>query len=74
DGIVDKSEFEQGFLSKFENTNRGYVHVSFGYEVTVYIPEKIFRQIEQKGSADKKNDRLSQFTNRVIDKMIDKIV
>lgn len=73
-GIIDKVEFEQGFENKFENTNRGYVHVSFEYEVTAYIPENTFKQLERKGGDEKQDDRLAQFINRVIKTMIDKIV
>ena len=73
-GLVDNDEFEQGFASKFEDSNRGYVHVSFGYEVTAYIPEKTFRQLERKGGSEKQDDRLAQFINRVIDTIIDKIL
>lgn len=72
-GLIDKEEFEQGFANKFENTNRGYVHVSFGYEVTAYISEKTFKQFEQKGGVDKQDDQLAKFINRVIETMIDKI-
>lgn len=73
-GLVDKDDFEQGFTSNFEDSKRGYVHVSFGYEVTAYIQEKTFRQLERKGSSEKQDDRLAQFINRVIDTIIDKIV
>lgn len=73
-GLIDKDEFEQGFTSKFENTNRGYVHVSFGYKVTTYIPEKTFRQLERKGGSEKQDDRLALFINRVIYTIVDKIV
>ena len=73
-GLVNKDEFEQGFASKFENSNRGYVHVSFGYEVTAYIPEKTFSQLERKGGCEKQDDRLARFINRVINTIIDEIV
>ncbi|NLB82123.1 MAG: hypothetical protein GX800_11075 [Clostridiaceae bacterium] len=73
-GLVDKDDFEQGFTSNFEDSKRGYVHVSFGYEVTAYIQEKTFRQLERKGSSEKQDDRLAQFISRVIDTIIDKIV
>lgn len=72
-GLIDKDEFEQGFASKFENTNRGYVHVSFGDEVTAYIPEKTLNQLERKGGDEKEDDRLAQYINRVIKTMIYKI-
>ncbi|HAN20680.1 MAG TPA: hypothetical protein DCP51_03235 [Clostridiales bacterium] len=73
-GLVDKEEFNEGFISKFENSNRGYVHVSFGYEVTAYIPEKVFKQLERKGNSEKQNDKLAKFVNHVIDAIISKIV
>lgn len=72
-GLVDKDEFEQGFASKFEDSKRGYVHVSFGYEVTAYIPEKVFRQLERKGGSEKQDDRLAIFINRIIETVIDRI-
>lgn len=58
----------------FESSNRSYVHVSFGYEVTVYIPEKTFKHIERKGNSEKQQDKLAQFINHIIETMINKIL
>lgn len=73
DGLIDRDEFEKGFSSKFEDSKRGYVHVSFGYQVTSYIPEKIFKQLDRRGSFGKNDDQLAQYITRVIDTMIQDI-
>lgn len=73
-GLLDEEEFTQGFNDKFEQSKRGYVHVSFGYEVTAYIPEKVFVHLEKKGGCERKDDALAKFIRRVLRAMLDQIV
>lgn len=73
-GLLDEDEFKQGFFDKFEQSKRGYVHVSFGYKVTACIPEKVFCGLEQKGSCEQKDDCLAKFVRHVLQTMLDQIV
>ena len=72
-GLINEDSFNINFKNKFEETNRSYAHVSFGYETIVYIPIGTVIKYEKKGSIEKGNDMLATFVNQVITTLIDKI-
>jgi len=68
------SSFDTDFQSNFENSNRSYAHVSFGYETTVYLPMDVISKYEKNNSTLRKNDKLAGFISKVIDQLTKKIV
>lgn len=73
-GLIDMSSFDPGFQSNFENSNRSYAHVSFGYETTVYLPMDVISKYEKNNSTIRSNDKLASFISKVIDQLMKKIV
>lgn len=74
-GLINIDTFNLNFLNNFENSNRSYVHVSFGYETTVYLPLNILNKFEKNNSTLtlKDNDKLAQFILKVINQIMKKI-
>lgn len=72
-GLIYMSSFEPEFISKFENSNRSYAHVSFGYETSVYFPMDIISKFEKNNSTLKNNDKLAKFIMKVIAELLKKI-
>lgn len=67
------NSFEPNFKNKFENSNRSYAHVSFGYETTVYLSMDVISKYEKKNSTLRDNDKLASFITMVIDQLMKKI-
>jgi hypothetical protein len=67
------NNFDTEFRSKFENSNRSYAHVSFGYETSVYIPMDIISKYEMNNSTLKNNDKLAKFIVKIITELMSKI-
>lgn len=70
-GLIDNNSFDNSFKNKFEESNRSYAHVSFGYETTVYLPLNIINKYEK--STNKENDKLAKFISKVISELISNI-
>lgn len=73
-GLIDMGSFEPSFKSSFESSNRSYVHVSFGYETTVYLPLDAISKFEKNNSTIRGNDKLASFISKAIDQLMKKIV
>lgn len=73
-GLINMNDFYSNFQSNFENSNRSYVHVSFGYETTAYLPMDVITKYEKGNSTLRDNDRLANFINKVIEELIRKII
>ena len=71
-GLIDMNSFEPNFKNKFENSNRSYAHVSFGYETTVYLSMDVISKYEKKNSTLRDNDKLASFITMVIDQLMKK--
>lgn len=67
-GLINNNNFNISFKDNFEDSNRSYVHVSFGYESTIYIPLEIAKKYEK--SIIKSNDNLSKFITDIISEHI----
>ena len=72
-GLINMSSFNSDFQSSFENSNRSYAHVSFGYETTVYLPMDVISKYERNNSTLRNNDKLAGFISKVIDQLMKKI-
>ncbi|HYE11114.1 MAG TPA: PD-(D/E)XK nuclease family protein [Patescibacteria group bacterium] len=72
-GLINENSFNEEFQAKFENSNRSYVHVSFGYETTIYIPMDIINKYEKQGSTEKGKDKLAILVSDIITSLTDKI-
>lgn len=72
-GLIDSEHFLEQFGAKFENSKRGYAHVSFGYETTVYIPFDTACKCERSGGTEKKQDKLAMLISETLDNLIGKI-
>ncbi len=72
-GLIDVNSFNASFVKQFENSNRSYAHVSFGYETTVYIPLDIIERYEKSSSTNKHGDRLAEFVSEAVQQLIHKI-
>jgi len=67
------NSFGASFSSNFENSNRSYVHVSFGYETSIYIPSSVIYKYEKNSSTLKGKDKLAEFISNIIDQIMNKI-
>lgn len=72
-GLVDMDRFESSFKSKYENSNRSYTHVSFGFRTTVFLPLDVINIYEKNNSTIKGEDKLANFILNVIEQLINKI-
>ena len=72
-GLVDMDRFESSFKSKYENSNRSYTHVSFGFRTTVFLPLDVINIYEKNNSTIKDEDKLANFILNVIEQLINKI-
>lgn len=72
-GLIDMNSFDSNFKSSFENSNRSYVHVSFGYETTVYLTLDVIRKYEKNDSTLRGNDKLANFISKTIEQLMAKI-
>jgi hypothetical protein len=70
-GLIDINSFNSSFRNKFEDSNRSYAHVSFGYETTVYLPLNIIKKYEK--NTNKNNDELAKFISKIITELISNI-
>ena len=50
------------------------MHVSFGYETTVYLPLDAISKFEKNNSTIRGNDKLASFISKAIDQLMKKIV
>lgn len=73
-GLIDLDSFNAAFQAKFENSNRGYAHVSFGFETTAFLPLDIIIKHEKLGSSKKGNDKLANLVLQIIFSSIQRIV
>ena len=69
-GIIDYTEFVKEFKFNFENSNRSYVHVSFGFEITTYIPYKDIQVIDKSSKTEKGKDKVAELVRNVIDEYL----
>ncbi len=72
--LIDMSSFDSDFKTSFENSNRSYAHVSFGYETTVYLPLDVISKYEKNNSTLRGNDKLASLISKVIDELMKKMV
>ncbi|MBZ4644665.1 MAG: hypothetical protein JG777_154 [Clostridia bacterium] len=72
-GLINMSSFDSDFQSSFENSNRSYAHVSFGYETTAYLPMEVISKYERNNSTLRGNDKLASFISKVINQLMKKI-
>ncbi|MEK4510070.1 hypothetical protein EJP82_20075 [Paenibacillus anaericanus] len=70
-GAGNVNSFSASFAKQFENSNRSYAHVSFGYETTAYIPLDVIEKYEKTSSANKNGDRLAEFVSKLVLQLID---
>ena len=71
--LINMDTFEASFSSNFENSNRNYVHVSFGYETNIYIPSSVIYKYEKNSSTLKGKDKLAELVSNIIDLIMSKI-
>ncbi|CAH1205413.1 hypothetical protein PAECIP111893_02343 [Paenibacillus plantiphilus] len=72
-GLIDVSSFDASFANHFEDSNRSYAQVSFGYETTAYIPLDVFNKFEKMSSTSRDGDRLAAFISKAVQQLIDTI-
>jgi hypothetical protein len=72
-GLIEMNSFDSNFQSSFENSNRSYAHVSFGYETTVYLPLDVISKYEKDNSTLRNSDKLAWFISNVINQLMKKI-
>ena len=49
------------------------MHVSFGYETSIYIPSSVIYKYEKNSSTLKGKDKLAEFISNIIDQIMNKI-
>ncbi|OHW63385.1 hypothetical protein EUAN_02490 [Andreesenia angusta] len=72
-GLIDMNSFDSDFKNSFENSNRSYAHVSFGYETTAYISMDVVSEYEKNNSTLRGSDKLASFISKTIDQLMNKI-
>lgn len=72
-GLINNDSFNAAFRNRFEDSNRGYAHVSFGFETTTFIPLDIIINYEKSGSPDKGNDQLALLVLQIINSLIQRV-
>jgi len=74
DGAISNIEYRQRFGSNFEDSDRVYVYVSLGFEVTVSIPHSVIESKESVGSVESKSsDALAALVKDIIVELIHKV-
>lgn len=72
EGLIDLDSFRSAFGTSFEDSNRSYTHVSFGYETSVFLPLDVIKAYER--GSDKRSDYLAKYVMTIISDLIAKIV
>lgn len=72
-GLINNDSFNAAFQNRFEDSNRGYAHVSFGFETTAFIPLDMIINYEKSGSPDKGNDQLAILVLQIINSLIQRV-
>lgn len=72
-GLIDINRFNDAFKKRFEDCNRNYADVSFGYKTTIYLESEVINKFEKNNDIYKQNDELANFISKIIKELINKI-